>query len=97
MKAESSMKDDFHLLTSEQFWMKRLPVNSKLASLALRVLIPCFSALVLIKTKQRNRLCGDSDLMIALTNIEPTINHLVLNMQSQVSHLYLLLLYYFLG
>nr|CAI5856646.1 unnamed protein product [Callosobruchus analis] len=43
MKAESSMKDDFHLLTSEQFWMKRLPVNSKLASLALRVLIP-FSA-----------------------------------------------------
>nr|CAI5856645.1 unnamed protein product [Callosobruchus analis] len=94
MKAESSMKDDFHLLTSEQFWMKRLPVNSKLASLALRVLIP-FSAV--IKTKQRNRLCGDSDLMIALTNIEPTINHLVLNMQSQVSHLYLLLLYYFLG
>ncbi|CAG4975310.1 unnamed protein product [Parnassius apollo] len=39
-KADSSMKNDFHLLTFEKFWIKRLPVNSKLACLALRVLIP---------------------------------------------------------
>nr|CAI5857822.1 unnamed protein product [Callosobruchus analis] len=37
MKADSSMKDDFHLLKLEQFWIKRLPVHSKLASLALRL------------------------------------------------------------
>nr|CAI5819789.1 unnamed protein product [Callosobruchus analis]CAI5835148.1 unnamed protein product [Callosobruchus analis] len=37
MKAESSVKDDFHLLTLEQLWIKRLPINSTLASLALRV------------------------------------------------------------
>nr|CAI5816866.1 unnamed protein product [Callosobruchus analis] len=82
MKADSSMKDDFHLflLRLEQPWIKRLSVNSKFASLALRLLIPfsstylCktgFSALVLIKTKQRN-----------LTKTEPKINQLVLNMQN---------------
>nr|CAI5853758.1 unnamed protein product [Callosobruchus analis] len=34
----STMKDDFHRLTVEQFWIKRLPVNSKLAFLDLRSL-----------------------------------------------------------
>nr|CAI5819790.1 unnamed protein product [Callosobruchus analis]CAI5835149.1 unnamed protein product [Callosobruchus analis] len=86
MKAESSVKDDFHLLTLEQLWIKRLPINSTLASLALRVLIPCFYALVLTKTKRRSRLDICSDLLIALTKAEPRINQLVLNMQSQESH-----------
>lgn len=58
MKADSTMKDDFHLLTLEKFWVKRFLVNPKIASLALRIIIPfsttylCetgFSALVLIK------------------------------------------------
>ncbi|CAH1974336.1 unnamed protein product [Acanthoscelides obtectus] len=44
MKADSSMKDDFHLLTLEKFWIKRLPVNSTLASLALRILVHFSSA-----------------------------------------------------
>lgn len=60
MKADSTMKDDFHLLTLEKFWVKRFLVNPKVASLALRTLVPfsstylCetgFSVLVLIKTK----------------------------------------------
>ncbi|CAH2016093.1 unnamed protein product [Acanthoscelides obtectus] len=38
IKADSSMKDDFHLLALEKFWIKTLPVNSTLASLALRIL-----------------------------------------------------------
>nr|CAI5869747.1 unnamed protein product [Callosobruchus analis] len=95
MKAESSMNDDFHLLTLEQFWIKRLSVNSKLASLAFRVPVSfsstylCeagFSALVLSKTKRRNCLDVDSDLMIALIKTESTVNQLVLNMQSHVTH-----------
>ncbi|CAH1995599.1 unnamed protein product [Acanthoscelides obtectus] len=86
MKADSSMKYGFHLLTLEKFWIKGLPINSTLASFALRILVPCFSALALIKTKQRNRLDVDSDLMIALAKTEPRINQLVQNMQSQVSH-----------
>ncbi|CAH1983112.1 unnamed protein product [Acanthoscelides obtectus] len=85
MKADSSMKYGFHLLTLEKFWIKGLPINSTLASFALRILTG-FSALALIKTKQRNRLDVDSDLMIALAKTEPRINQLVQNMQSQVSH-----------
>ncbi|CAG9790709.1 unnamed protein product [Diatraea saccharalis] len=95
MKADSTMKDDFHLLTLEKFWIKRFVVNPKVASLALKILIPfsstylCeagFSALVLIKTKQRNTLAVDSDLTIALAKTEPKIDQLVQSMQAQVSH-----------
>lgn len=53
-----------------------------------------FSALVLIITKQGNRLDVNSDLMIALTKTERRINQLVLNLQSRVSHHYYLLLFY---
>lgn len=71
MKANSTMRDDFHLLTLEQFWIwiERLPVNAKLVSLALQVLVSFsstylyetgFSALVLIKNKQQNRRTDDS-------------------------------------
>ena len=63
LKADLTMKDDFHLLTLEKFWIKRFLENLKVASLALQTLVPfsstyiCekgFSALVLIKSKQRN-------------------------------------------
>ena len=95
MKADSTMKDDFHLLTLEKFWIKRFLVNPKVASLALQTLVPfsstylCekgFSALVLIKSKQRNRLAVDSDLTIALAKTEPRIDQLVQSMQAQISH-----------
>nr|XP_046478643.1 SCAN domain-containing protein 3-like [Neodiprion pinetum] len=95
MKADSTMKDDFHLLTLEKFWIKRFLINPKVASLALRILLPfsstymCetgFSALVLIKTKQRNRLAVDSDLTITLAKTVPRIDKLVQNVQAQVSH-----------
>ena len=72
MKADSTMKDDFHLLTLEKFWINRFLVNSKVASLALQTLVPfsstylCemgFSALVLTKSKQRNRLAIHKNLV----------------------------------
>ncbi|CAH1999737.1 unnamed protein product [Acanthoscelides obtectus] len=86
IKADSSMKDDFHLLTLGKFWIKRLPVNSTLASLALRILVPFsstyvyetgFSALVLIKTKERNRLNVDSDMMIVLECLISTYSYFI--------------------
>ncbi|KAK9752390.1 hypothetical protein QE152_g4276 [Popillia japonica] len=101
MKADSTMKVDLHLLTLEKFWIKRFEkfwikrflVNPKVASLALKILIPfsstylCetgFSALVLIKTKQQNRLAVDSDLTTALAKTEPRIDHMVQSVQVQV-------------
>ena len=95
MKADSTMKDDFHLLTLEKFWIQRFFVNPKVASLALQTLVPftstylCekgFSALVLIKSKQRNRLAVDSDLTIALAKTEPRIDQLIQFIQAQISH-----------
>nr|CAI5850176.1 unnamed protein product [Callosobruchus analis] len=92
-KANSSMKGVFSLLILEQFKIKGVPINSKLASLALQVLIPfsstylCdpgFSVSALIKIKRRNRLDVDSDLMISLKT-EPRISQLLLNNESQVS------------
>nr|CAI5850175.1 unnamed protein product [Callosobruchus analis] len=77
------MKGVFSLLILEQFKIKGVPINSKLASLALQVLIP-FSSTSLIKIKRRNRLDVDSDLMISLKT-EPRISQLLLNNESQVS------------
>nr|CAI5826663.1 unnamed protein product [Callosobruchus analis] len=59
MKAVSPMKDDFHILILEQFWVKRLSVNSKLASLALRVLIP-FSLTYSMSGDEQRRLCASA-------------------------------------
>nr|CAI5825250.1 unnamed protein product [Callosobruchus analis] len=93
--SKGNMLARLHKLKEEKFWNEGLPVNSKLTSLALREVISffstylyeiCFSALVFIKTKQKNRFDIDSDLIIALTKTEPRINQLVLNMQSQGSH-----------
>ncbi|CAH1986633.1 unnamed protein product [Acanthoscelides obtectus] len=86
MKADSSMEDDFHLLTLEKFWIKRLPVNSSLASLALRILVPSSS---FIKTTQRDRLDVDSDLMIALAKTEPRIWHRTCNLKTKLTDVYI--------
>lgn len=40
MKADLTIKDDFHLLTLEKFWIKQFLVTLKIASLALRIIIP---------------------------------------------------------
>ena len=45
-----------------------------------------YSALILIKSKQRNCLAVNSDLTIALAQIEPRIDQLVQRMQAQISH-----------
>ena len=95
MKDDSTMKDDFHLLTLEKFWIKRFVVNPKVTPFALQTLVPfswtylCekgFSALVLIKSKQRNRLAVENDLAIALAKTEPKIDQLVQSMQAKISH-----------
>ena len=62
---------------------------------ALRILVPfastylCeagFSALVDIKTKNRNRLNVEDDIRLALTNVKPQISVLAERLQHQPSH-----------
>lgn len=70
----------------EKFWVKYSPIYPKLGEEALRLLIPfssyniCevgFSALVVLKTKQRIRLLVESDLCCALSFLRPRITDLV--------------------
>nr|CAI5857719.1 unnamed protein product [Callosobruchus analis] len=80
-KAKSTVKDDFQLLTFEQFWLKIYNVNP-----SAYLCEAGFSALVSIKTKQQNRLNIGSDLRVALFSTQSCMDFIVKNKQSQVSH-----------
>ncbi|KAF2343754.1 hypothetical protein FHG87_025490 [Trinorchestia longiramus] len=70
LKCDSCAKRDFETMKLEEFWVKYLPMYPKVGEEALRVILPfsstylCeagFSALVVLKTKQRNRLDVEND------------------------------------
>ena len=70
----------------EEFWVTYLPLYPKVGEEALRLILPfsstylCeagFSALVVLKTKQRNRLNVENDLRCALSSFKPRISDLV--------------------
>lgn len=86
LKFNSVAKDDFTCIGLEKFWIKYLPVYKKISQVVLPVIVPfsstylCeigFSALVGIKTKQRNKLDVESDLRCALSQTPPNIPRLV--------------------
>jgi hypothetical protein len=94
-KHDSSAKDNYQQITLENFWLKYLRVYLKTNERALRVIIPfsstyiCedgFSALVAIKTKQRNRLDIESDLRCALSSTLPRIQKTVTSKQPHCSY-----------
>ena len=78
-----------------EFRNSTLQEYPKLAKRALQTLIPflttylieaAVSALVNIKTTYRNRLTVANDMRIALSNINPRIDELVLKRQEQKSY-----------
>ncbi|XP_068207495.1 protein FAM200C-like [Palaemon carinicauda] len=84
LKCDSSVKRDFETIKLEEFWVKYLPMYPKVGEEALRVILPfsstylCeagFSALVVLKTKQRNRLDVENDLRCALSSFNTRISH----------------------
>lgn len=86
LKFNSVAKDDFTCIGLEKFWIKYLSVYKKISQVVLPVIVPfsstylCeigFSALVGIKTKQRNKLDVESDLRCALSQTPPNIPRLV--------------------
>lgn len=95
LKCDSSAKRDFETMKLEEFWVKYLPMYPKVGEEALRVILPfsstylCeagFSALVVLKTKQRNRLDVENDLRCALSSFNPRISDLVRKKQQHPSH-----------
>ncbi|KAF2346245.1 hypothetical protein FHG87_023000 [Trinorchestia longiramus] len=95
LKCDSRAKRDFETMKLEEFWVKYLPMYLKVGKEALRVILPfsstylCeagFSALVVLKTKQRNRLDVENDLRCALSSFNPRISNLMRKKQQQPSH-----------
>ncbi|XP_064079476.1 protein FAM200A-like [Macrobrachium nipponense] len=95
LKCDSSAKRDFETMKLEEFWVKYLPMYPNVGEEALRVILPfpstylceaAFSALVVLKTKQRNRLDVENDLRCALSSFNPIISNLVGKKQQLPSH-----------
>ena len=77
------------------FWINVMPTYPLLSAKSLKLLIPfsttylceqSFSSMVVIKTKQRNRLDLESDMILALTKVEPRIEKLMKDKQAHPSH-----------
>ncbi|XP_068233590.1 protein FAM200C-like [Palaemon carinicauda] len=95
LKCDSRSKRDSETMKLEEFWVKYLPMYLKVGEEALRSILPfssiylCeagFSALVVLKTKQRNRLDVENNLRCALSSFNPRISDLVRKKQQHPSH-----------
>ena len=95
MKFSKLAEDDYKTQPLDKFWIKYLTIHPKLAHHALSVIVPfpstylCeagFSALVAVKTKSRNKLDVENDLMCALAKTAPRMKILTEKKQYQPSH-----------
>ena len=96
MTYSSDAKDEFRMLEKGEFWAKMRDVYPKISENGLRKLIPfsstylceqAFSALVALKTKNRNKLKDvEADLRCSVSKTEPRIERLTAMKQAQSSH-----------
>lgn len=95
LNSNSSAKLKFNDTKLTNFWHEMRSEHQTLCDVALKKLLPfsttylCekgFSALTYIKTKHRSRLHPESDLMLAVTSLQPRIQRLVDQKQAQISH-----------
>uniref|UniRef100_K7GAS4 HAT C-terminal dimerisation domain-containing protein n=1 Tax=Pelodiscus sinensis TaxID=13735 RepID=K7GAS4_PELSI len=86
IKYDSSAKDNFENASLEEFRIKYFPMYSKVGEEALRIILSfsstylcekSFSSLVILKTKQRNRLDVENDLHCTLASFKPRISQLI--------------------
>lgn len=95
LRSNQRMRMEFQEKELHSFWASQMSTFPTLAAEALGVLVPfattylCeagFSAMVLIKTKQRNRLNPQNDMRVALSTKIPRFDQLVAGKQQQKSH-----------
>lgn len=95
LAADGMLKMEFSSQTIDVFWMKRKEEYPELAREALKLLVPfatsylcelTFSSMVNIKSKKRNRLQLENDLIICVSNIEPRLEKILKNKQAHPSH-----------
>lgn len=75
----------FATMQLEEFWIRMKAEYAELSEIAIKLLLnftstylceTSFSAMTVIKTKQRNRLNAENAMRIAISNIEPRIKRL---------------------
>lgn len=95
LAADGMLKMEYYSQSVDVFWMKRKHEYPELAREALKLLVPfatsylcelTFSAMVDIKTKKRNRLQLENDLIINVSKIAPRFDKLLKNKQAHSSH-----------
>ncbi|XP_050523103.1 protein FAM200A-like [Daktulosphaira vitifoliae] len=95
LTADDMLKMEFYSQSVDVFWMKRKHEYPKVAREALKLLVSfattylcelTFSAMVDIKTKKRNRLQLENDLIINVSKIAPQFDKLLKNKQAHPSH-----------
>ena len=95
LKNDSSCRDLFESLPVTKLWLSLASSYPQISKIALKKLLlfnstwlceSAFSTLVLMKSKQRNRLEVEQDICCALSSIEPIIPNLVAKFQEHVSH-----------
>ena len=92
---DSFSKDEFHSCKLEEFWVKMQHCYPTIGIQALNIQVPfssmylckCgFSALLIIKSKAKNRLHVQSDIHCVLSTTLPDIEKLVAKKQGHPSH-----------
>ena len=96
LKKDSGATDVFRSATLNAFWCQIYQSYSQLSKTAVKLLMPypsiylseqAFSTIVVVKTKYRNRVHVESDMLVALSDTEPRVKFLVDNKQAYPSHL----------
>ncbi|KAI6647160.1 Zinc finger BED domain-containing protein 5-like [Oopsacas minuta] len=95
LKQDSGAKALFQSASLHSFWCKMLQSYPRLSEKVMWLLMPypstylceqSFSTMVVMKTKHRNRLEIEKDMIVALSSTKPRIGKLVAEKQAQPSH-----------
>ena len=95
LKNDSTMKTAFENSDLTTFWCNASASYPRVAKYVMSKLLPfgstylceaAFSALVSLKTRSRNAMSVENDLICALSSIEPCTSLLAKNKQAQPSH-----------
>ena len=95
LKNDSSCRDLFETLPVTEFWLSVASSYPELSKIGLKKLLvfsstwlceSAFSALVCLKSKQRNHIDVEPDIRCALSTTEPRISKLVATAQQHPSH-----------
>ena len=95
LKNDSSARILYHEKSLSQFWCEMYDSYPQVSKLAFQVLLPfattylCesgFSALLHMKTKERNRMNVEDDMRLALSSTQPRVSRLAADVQGQPSH-----------